>query len=100
GRRRAERPVGGLSILSPIAVAPGWRQRGAGSLHHVACLPMPGYVVGDTAVRVQDRGVVAAEVTPDRGEAGVGELACEVHGDLACECDARPAILCEQRLGR
>src|SRR6266852_3544032 len=43
---------------------------------------------------VQDSGVIlAAEGPPDLGERGVGELAGEVHGDLAREGDPPGAVL-------
>src|SRR2546421_240018 len=58
-------------------------------------------VVGDPAMCVQNRRVVAAtEVPADGRKAGVGELAGEVHGDLACERDPGPSILRQEGLGR
>src|ERR1035441_4566672 len=50
---------------------------------------------------VQDRGVVAStEVPSDGGQRFAGELACEVHGELARPCDPRGAGAGGELLGR
>src|SRR5437762_3463532 len=46
---------------------------------------------------MKDRGVVAAaEASPDRRQALLGELAREVHGHLAGKGNAWAAVLCEE----
>ena len=53
-------------------------------------------VGGDALVGVDNCGVVAAEAAADLGEADVGQLAREVHGDLAGEGDLGAAVAGEQ----
>src|SRR2546421_7509233 len=90
-----------LSILSLIAVAPGIGQSYPCPLDTLARMAVCGKLAGDAAVGVKDGGVLAAtEVATDRRKAGVGELAGQVHGDLACQRDLRAAVLRHQRFRR